>query len=387
MRKFTSPGPLRLLVLTDSPITISGGSERFLRNLMTGLPASHFQITVVQLCEEPPSACSLHGTPIASVSDEMFLPFGALYGWRGLRALRRVRAMVRQHGYHVIQSQHEKSDVFNALLPRGPLHAAKISNRRDAGFMKSPRLRGLLRLLNRRYDRIVAPARSILDMVAKGEHASQASMQCIPNGVDTVCFHPLDICERNKLRISLGWAQDELQIGCAAELSPVKRHSDLIDAFARVYTELPKARLNLIGDGELRTAIEQQIDALGLGSAVRLLGRRKDIPALLPALDLFVLASDTEGLSNAILEAQGCGLPIVATRVGGNPELVNTDTGILVDAKRPTELAAAMLKLLRDCATRTQMGAAGRAMVEREYSLAAMVQAYETLYAEVRHAT
>src|SRR5690606_39805093 len=102
---------------------------------------------------------------------------------------------------------------------------------------------------------------------------------------------------------------------------------DLVDGFARVRDELPDACLILIGDGPCRDAIEKRIREAGLADRIRLLGRRPDIDKLLSALDLFVLASDTEGLSNAILEAQACGLPVIATDVGGNPDVVDADCG------------------------------------------------------------
>lgn len=376
----TQPHPLRLLFLTDSPITASGGSERFLRNLVTGLVRQRFEVSVVQLCDKPEQAALVHEAAIPAAVELRYTPCERVYGSDGARVIRDLRRRVQREGFHVIQSQHETSDVVNALLPRGPLHAMRISNRRDTGFLKSPRLKLASRILNRRYDRIVAPTPAVLDAVSTAEHAPRERMTCIPNGVDSTRFKPDGGSGRQQLRAALGLAPDTLLVGCVADLFAVKRHVDLLDALARMRNDFPHAHLVLVGDGPLREAIRADVDRLGIASAVHLLGSRRDVDTLLPALDLFVLASDTEGLSNAILEAQACGLPVVATRVGGNPDLVDSDCGVLVPPRDPSALANAMASLLRDPDTCARMGAAGRARVMAHHSLEAMTRAYANLY-------
>lgn len=386
MREFSRPRSLRLLFLTDSPITMSGGSERFLRNLVNGLSGEQFSISVVQLCEKPPVQARLHETLVPSAVDVQYLPSGAVYSRSGLGACNTLRQRVLQEGFHVIQSQHEIADVINALLPRGPLDAVRISNRRDTGFLKSSRLRLASRLLNHRYDRIVAPTPAVLDAVAATEHAPRDRMLCIPNGVDTARFHPTDASARHRARTDLGFGPDTLLIGCVADLFEVKRHVDLVDAVARVRDRFPQAHLLLIGDGPLRGAIETHVRERAVGDRVHLLGSRRDVDDLLRALDLFVLPSDTEGLSNAILEAQACGLPVVATKVGGNPDLVDDECGALVAARDPGALAAAICTILGDAALRKHMGAAARNHVVRNHSLESMTRSYANLYRELVHA-
>jgi glycosyltransferase involved in cell wall biosynthesis len=378
--------PLRLLILTDSPITVSGGSERFLRNLLGQLPADRYHVTLVHLCETPPPEAVVHHDLPPSVRNVHFMPFAALHGRQGVRAFLTVRKMITTEGFDVIQSQHEKSDVFNALLPRGRRRALRISNRRDTGFLKSPRLRMLSRFLNRRFDMIVAPSPAILDAVERDEAAPRDRMRCIPNAVDTERFRPVSDVERQRIRAAIGSTDSGLLVGCVADFVPVKRHEDLVDAFARVRDELPDACLILIGDGPCRDAIEKRIREAGLADRIRLLGRRPDIDKLLSALDLFVLASDTEGLSNAILEAQACGLPVIATDVGGNPDVVDADCGILVPPRQPATLADAMCALLRNRPGRERMGAFARARVVRDHSIAAMAQDYTALYRGCAHA-
>lgn len=378
--------PLRLLFLSDAAISTSGGSERFLRNLLRRLSPSEYRVTLVQLCLEPQVNYRLHDTRIASIEMQMYLPTREVYGVEGLNTLRRLRRMVRGQSFDIIQSQHESADVFNALLPRGPAHAMRISNRRDTGFLKSAKLRAAARLLNRRYDRIVAPSQAILDAVAHTEGAQPRRMLCIPNGVDTDRFQPVDTTQRRALRQALGFGEDALLVGCVGSLTAVKRHADLLEAFAQIRSAHPSAHLLLVGEGPLKAAIAARAAAADLAGHVHLLGQRADVQHVLQALDLFVLASETEGLSNAILEAQACGLPVVATRVGGNPEIVRADCGTLVPAGAPHELAEALLDLLHDARKRATMGHNALLQVTRDYSLNTMVHAYEALYQELAHA-
>ncbi len=376
---------MRLLFLTDSPITVSGGSERFLRNLVNGLPQAHFAISVVQLCDEPSPESRVHESAITSQINLEYLPCRAVYGKSGMHAYRTLRRRVLGEGFHVIQSQHENADFINALLPRGPLNAIRISNRRDTGFLKSAKLRFASRWLNHRYDRILAPSPAVLDAVASSEHAPRRRMLCISNGVDTARFRP-DAMAYRRLRTQFDFAPDALLIGCVADLFAVKRHHDLVEAFAQIHAEFPQAHLLLIGDGPLRGAIETGLHDFRIGDRVHLLGSRKDVDALLPALDVFVLASDTEGLSNAILEAQACGLPVITTRVGGNPDVVDDDCGVLVPARDPDAMAGAVRALLHNPDLRERMSTAARSRVVRNHSLDSMTQAYASLYRELVHA-
>lgn len=371
---------LRLLLLTDTSILSPGGSERFLRNLAARLPLERYQITVVQLTQ---STQAWNDTSLPDNIQHVrmrSLPTAAAYGPRGLRALHYLRGLVQRERFDIVQSQHEKSDLFNALLPRrdGTVH---ISNRRDMGFNKSSRLRLLFRHLNYRFDCVVAPAQPILSGLAREESLAARRMLWIPNGVDSGRFRPQPTQARLESRRALGLADAEVAFGCVASLSPVKCHDHLLQAFAQVHRQLPHTRLLLIGDGPLRPQIEQQIAALGLDAAVSLLGNRADVEAVLPALDVAVLASSTEGMSNALLEAMACGLPIVATAVGGNLQLVQHEvSGLLVPVGQPAALAGALLALTQAPDTRHRMGMAARARIEREFSLDSMVRSFDRLY-------
>jgi glycosyltransferase involved in cell wall biosynthesis len=177
--------------------------------------------------------------------------------------------------------------------------------------------------------------------------------------------------------------------GTVGRLDPVKDQIGLIRAFAQASSaQANRGRRTLViaGDGPSRPQLEAAIADLGLGDSVRLLGERDDIPLILRALDVFVLSSIGEGISNAILEAMATGLPVIATRVGGNTELVRDGlTGCLIEPRRPEALSEALSAYFDDPPRARAHGAAGRARAAEEFGLERMLAAYVGLYGQ--HAT
>lgn len=206
-------------------------------------------------------------------------------------------------------------------------------------------------------------------------------MVYIPNGIETARFAPQpDMRARTRAALELGDAFTWLTIG---RLEPQKDYPTLLQAFAQVVRRSDKpVQLLIVGQGAQREVVEQQIQHLGLHSQVRLLGARADTPALLNAADAFVLASAWEGMSNALLEAASTALPIVATDVGGNSEIVIHDqTGYLTPPRAPEALAAVMLHLMQlPEAERTAIGQAGRAHVVANFDIERIVDRWEQLY-------
>ena len=157
--------------------------------------------------------------------------------------------------------------------------------------------------------------------------------------------------------------------GTVGRLDPVKDQAGLIRAFAQT-PNVGKSALVIAGDGPSRPQLEAVIKELGLGGRVRLLGERDDVPLVLRALDVFVLPSIGEGISNAILEAMATGLAVIATRVGGNVELVREDvTGRLIEPRSPETLAEALTAYLADPVRAREHGAAGRERAARRHRL------------------
>jgi sugar transferase (PEP-CTERM/EpsH1 system associated) len=169
-----------------------------------------------------------------------------------------------------------------------------------------------------------------------------------------------------------------------SRLNPEKDVASLVHAAAIAARHDPALRVEVAGDGPCRADVQRTIDELGLGRIVTLLGAIREVPELLSRASLFVLPSRTEGISLTLLEAMARGLPAVATRVGGSPEVVlEGESGLLVPAQDPQSLAAALLEIRRDPARGEQMGLAGRRHVERTFNIRRMVADYEALYARV----
>jgi glycosyltransferase involved in cell wall biosynthesis len=166
-----------------------------------------------------------------------------------------------------------------------------------------------------------------------------------------------------------------------ARLSPEKDIQTLLHAVRRVADELPTFRLEIAGAGPCRDELHQLVTDLRLADQVRFLGEVSDVPTLLGRARLFVLPSQTEGVSLTILEAMARGLPVVATHVGGNPEVVQSGvSGLLVPARDPAALAQALLSVYRDADMGRRLGLAGRRRAEEHFDVRRMVARYETLY-------
>jgi glycosyltransferase involved in cell wall biosynthesis len=166
-----------------------------------------------------------------------------------------------------------------------------------------------------------------------------------------------------------------------ARLSPEKDIDTLLRAAALAVAHDPAFRLEIAGDGPCREALRQTCAELGLQEQVRFLGQVRDVPGLLARAGMFVLSSISEGISLTLLEAMACGLPLVATRVGGNPEVIaEGETGFLVPPQNPPALADALLRLRRDPSLCMQLGQAGRRRVEARFDVRRMVEQYQELY-------
>ncbi len=203
----------------------------------------------------------------------------------------------------------------------------------------------------------------------------------IHNGVDLSGFGRAGRREGREL---LGLPDEAVAIGTVGRLDPVKDQAGLLQAFAQVRPAHPTASLVIVGEGPCRAEIEGLAVELGVKSQVRLLGESRNVPLLLGAMDLFVLPSIAEGLSNTLLEAMASGLPVVATRVGGNVELVEDGVGgCLVPARDVPALARALAAYLDDPHLGVVHGKASRQRAVEYFGLERMCGAYTQLYARL----
>ena len=213
-------------------------------------------------------------------------------------------------------------------------------------------------------------------MVAEGFPPGR--IQVLYNGIDPGELPGED--ERLGARASLGIPRDAYVVGAAGRLDPVKNLPALVDAHAAVAQHRPGARLVIIGSGPMQAELESQARARGIADAVHFTGYRADVRALMGACDVYVNCSTYEGVSLTILEAMAAGLPVVATRAGGNPEVVvDGETGVLVPIGSPA-LTEELIALASNPLRRRALGGAGRQRVVRHFSIDRMVEEYSHAY-------
>jgi sugar transferase (PEP-CTERM/EpsH1 system associated) len=242
---------------------------------------------------------------------------------------------------------------------------------------RNARRRQVRRLLSPFVTEFVTVSRDLARWLVEDVRVPARKVSTIYNGVDTQRYASGD---RAHARQALGIPVDWTVAGTVGRLDPVKDQACLIRAFARAAGEA-KSVLVIVGDGPCREQLATLVKELAIGDRVRLLGERNDIPLILRALDVFVLSSIGEGISNAILEAMAAGLPVIATRVGGNVELVrDAFTGRLIEPRRPEALAEALSAYFDDPVLARAHGAAGRERVATDFGLDRMLAEYMSLY-------
>jgi sugar transferase (PEP-CTERM/EpsH1 system associated) len=237
------------------------------------------------------------------------------------------------------------------------------------------------RLVTPRYRRIVTLNPRMRQELAAECGVPERAIEVIPNGVDTVRFCPLP--NRNALREKFDLPDDRYVLGSVGRLDPVKNHLLLLRALRRCSELSRRPFVVLVGEGSERLAIEREIARLGLTGDVRLYGHRTDIGELLNCFDAYVQTSLYEGFSNTLLEAMSCGLPVLATNVGGTADIVSSGReGWLFESGDDEQLAALLERLISESGGAV-MGRRGRELVLDRYSILTMVSRYEHLYGQL----
>lgn len=299
-----------------------------------------------------------------------------------LRALARARRMVRSHATEVLHT-HNAVAHYQAVLATCGLNLHQVINTRHGmgGNRRAGRREWLYRRALARTDAVVTVCQAACrDAIGRGI-VPPAKTKVVPNGIRVESFLPASAAMRERLQQMLQLSMQTRVIGSVGRLNWTKDQASLIRAFRQLHEKQPDTALVLIGDGELRAELQQCAIDEGVADSVHFLGDRNDVRELLQGFDLFVLSSLSEGYSMALLEACAVALPIVATAVGGNDEIVHDgSTGRLVPPGDPTALANAMLALLRHPVQAFALGHAARAWVEQHGSLEAMAMRYASIY-------
>ena len=299
-----------------------------------------------------------------------------------LRALRRARALIRQSPDAVIHTHNAMAHYYAVLASLGLPVKCRINTRHGmGGRTRSGRQEWLYRQSLRGTDYAVAVCEAARQRFAADGMRPRRALLSVPNGIRLERFRPADDVARQSLVAELGLPTGSRIIGTVGRLQPVKDHALLLRAFAKVRVQVPEAALVIVGDGPLRAALEAQAEQAGLSDAVRFIGDRHDVPRLLTGMEVFALTSTSEGYSVALLEACASSLPIVATDVGGNREIVRHGiNGRLVPSGDTAAIATALIALLRGGEQAAAMGRAGYAWAQAEASFRTMAERYHGLY-------
>jgi len=228
-----------------------------------------------------------------------------------------------------------------------------------------------------------------LTSIGKREHIEygvglSSKFTVVHSGVPLEPFLNVKVNKAADKRQEFSLNENDIVCIFVSRLVPVKGHQYLISAIPEVLENVPSAKFVLVGDGELRDELEQQALSLGVKDSVIFTGLRHDVPELLAMSDLFVLSSINEGMGRVLVEAMAVGLPVVATKVGGVPDVVvDGETGILVPSENSKVLAGAIMRLLKDENMRRRMGEAGRRRVNPAFGVEAMVGKIANVYEEL----
>jgi sugar transferase (PEP-CTERM/EpsH1 system associated) len=298
------------------------------------------------------------------------------------RMVANLRRLLRARGVEVVHS-HDFSPWLYTTLAVCSLRGSRIVHvHTEHSPVDYARRRYLIeRLLGAMTTHVVAVSAHVRNVMVDEIGFTRGRVRLVYNGIDTGRFSP-DTSVRDRVRSELGIGDNEIVVGIVGRLVEVKDHVTLLQTFAELVKRQSQAlRLMIVGEGPERARIVETARVLGVGDRIALLGERRDVADLLNAMDIYALSSRSEGMNLTLLEAMGCCLPVVATSVGGNVEIVvDGKTGLLVPPARATAFVLALERLIVSSELRRDYGNQGRERVLRNFSHSAMVEAYRALY-------
>ena len=373
LEHFPMPGPKRVRVVEILATGTNGGAQQHVFGLMTRLDTTHYEASVVSLSAgSAVRKLQRHGVDVTVIDEPDDLAATA--------ALTAHLALVRPD---VIHTHMYRADIVGT---RAAMALAESRRRRPyiVSTVHSSRIRShedreLLRRLTPEMDQLIAVSRSIERKIAD-EHRTGARVRLIYNGVDLQVYdHQGPVTLREEYGLEAG----SRIVGVVARLEPEKGHQTLIEAWPHVLREVPDAYLLIVGEGSRRDFLEQWASAHKVGHRIVFTGRRDDIPAVTAGLDVAVLPSWREAQGLSILEAMALSRPVVASDVGGIPEMIQDGvTGLLVEHDNPVALAEAVVRLLKDRPYAETIARAGHDLVHSRFCIELMVKAIEQIYDE-----
>jgi lipopolysaccharide/colanic/teichoic acid biosynthesis glycosyltransferase/glycosyltransferase involved in cell wall biosynthesis len=368
-----------------------GGPAIHVVNLTAGLDPTRFSSILVTGTENPGEG-SMLDLAVANKIEPVVIP--EIVGqatlkprdWKALIALYR---LMRKERPHIVHTHAAKPGVLGRVAARlagVPVIVHTFHGHILHGYygpVMTWLLRRMERILARSSDRIIAVSEQVKQDLVRYGVAPVEKISVIPLGFDLQPF--LDSGEyRGTFSRELGLPNDARLVGIVGRIFPIKNHRLFLEAAARVAAEEPSARFVVVGDGALRPEMEAHARRLGIADRVTFAGWRRDLPRIYSDLDALVVSSRNEGTPVSAIEAMAAGCPVVATRVGGLPDLIaDGETGRLVPSEDAPALAAAIIRVLRDPAAAQQMARAAREEVKQRFRVERLIADTERLYTEL----
>ncbi len=355
--------PIRLFLMVNTFET--GGSERQFSVFAQNLIPPQFETHLGCVSRRGPLA---HNFP-----DAPEFPLGgSLFGWRSLRTRLHLSRYLRQHRVQVAHAFDFYANL--TLIPAARLARVPvvIGSHRQLGDLMTPAQFRAQAVAFRWCDAVVCNSEAAANrLIAAG--LSPHKIAVIGNALPAEAFTAAPAALPKRPGVA--------RAGMVARMNHrYKNHSGFLRIAAQIHERMPNVEFVLVGDGPLRQQLENEAASLGLGASAIFLGDRQDMPAVLASLDVAVLTSDSESLSNVILEAMAAGLPTVAYNVGGNSELLSQERGALITAGNESAFADAVQSVLADSTLRHQLGHDARQFAQENFSLDRVRQRYVELY-------
>ena len=373
--------PAHILFIIDQ-LCVAGGAERAILQTIRLLPKDRFRCTLItfRLDERIGLFRSLP-------CRHYVFPLRRTYDWNALQVARKIRRFIREERVDIVHTFHETSDLWGGLVSRTKDAPALVSSRRDMGILRTRKHRLGYRLMRSTFDLVLTVSDEVRRYCMEADGLASPKVATLYNGVETEYLTRTN--GRNGLRQQFGFGSSAPVVLTVANISKVKGIDVLVKVAARVAREMPDVLFMIVGakvDGEYFKTIEAQIAELGMQRNVRFAGPSENVTSFLKMGDVFFLPSRSEGFSNALIEAMGCGLPCVATKVGGNAEAIKDGiNGFIVGSEDTTSAADRILKLLREPDLARAMAAAGKSTVSERFTTNVMISQlvghYENLLA------
>ena len=354
-----------------------GGTELNALRTAERLDRSCFAVSVVCLQDDGPLLTRYRNLGIPVLA----LPLPRLHGVTALRqGARLFRYLVTQR-VDIVHSHDVYNNIFATLCARLAHRPVVIASRRWHDDVPRRILRSANRFAYRLADCVLVNSPTIAELLVARERVDPSRVALVPNFVEDEAFAQPTTAEQERFLSDVGVPTDSFIVGCVASLRPVKDQALLFRAMAALKPRWPTLHLVLVGDGETRPLLEQLAQRLGISDAVHFAGLRENKPNLHHLFDVSVLSSRSEAVPNSLVEAMAAARPVVATCVGGVPDVVlDGETGLLVASGDVDAFARAVERLLRDPDLRRRYGKAGRERAATDFQARRVIPILESLY-------